>query len=161
VLWSVETAAHCDWPVQARVVEVVESGDTVVLRLTLVDTAGPVTREEVLASRDPVLRLAGIQRELGANDPQHDYTGALGPREARNVELTAAAPFPFRGPVVVPPPVTGPAGGLPPTGIGPEAAVAGALALAGAAALRRGLRVQPSGGEGGAAELGVGDEIGM
>jgi metallophosphoesterase (TIGR03767 family) len=149
-LWSVETAAHVDWPAQARIVEIVESGDTIVLRLTIVDHAGPVTRDEVLAERDPVLKLAGIHRELAANDPQHDYASALGPAEARNVELTVRAPFPFRGTVPAPRPAspvqpTMPGGPLPATGSGPAAAVAGALALAGAAALRHaGTAAQPS-----------------
>jgi metallophosphoesterase (TIGR03767 family) len=136
--WSVETAAHVDWPCQARIVELVEAGDAVVFRVTIVDHAGPVTREEILATADPVLRLAGIHRELAANDPQHDYTGALGPREARNAQLALRAPFPFRGSSPSPqlPPVAGPSGPLPPTGGAPAAAVAGALALAGAIALR-------------------------
>ena len=159
--WSVETAAHCDWPSQARIVEVVETGEVAVLRVTVVDHAGPVTREEIAAATDPVLRLAGVSRELTANDPQRDIALSLGPREARNVELAVRAPFAFRGPVPSgQPPAVAPGEPLPPTGGAPAAAVAGAARARGGrrVAAHRDTRSRR---QYGASQLGVSDQVGV
>jgi metallophosphoesterase (TIGR03767 family) len=136
VFWDIETAAHVDWPCQARIVEVIDDGDVVTIRLTMVDHAAPVGRAAIAAAADPVLRLAGIHRELAANDPQIDRASALGPREARNVELTVPKPASVRGATVAVAGAAGvPAGELPATGDDPSRAVAAALAVAGGLAL--------------------------
>lgn len=143
VFWDIETAAHIDWPCQARIVEVIDDGDVVTIRLTLVDHAGPVERSAIAVATDPVLRLAGIHRELAANDPQVNRSVALGPREARNVELTVPKPASLRGTVVADTTLASPSE-LPATGDDPHRAVWGALALAGAAGLARLGRAGPS-----------------
>ncbi|MBI2169054.1 MAG: TIGR03767 family metallophosphoesterase [Actinobacteria bacterium] len=92
VFWDVETAAHIDWPCQNRIVEVIDDGDVLTIRLTLLDHAAPVARADIVGEADPVLKLAGIHRELAANDTQFNRDLGYGPREARNVELTLAKP---------------------------------------------------------------------
>lgn len=90
--WDVETAAHIDWPCQARIVEVLERAEALLLRLTLVDPAGPVRRADIGAEADPVLKLSGVHHELAANDPQVNRVVAAGKREERNVVLTLPKP---------------------------------------------------------------------
>jgi metallophosphoesterase (TIGR03767 family) len=132
VFWDIETAAHIDWPCQARIVEVFDDADVVTIRLTLVDHAAPIRRSSIAAAGDPVARLAGVHRELAANDPQIDRANALGPREARNVELTVPKPPGLRTRTAVAGSgVAAGTGALPATGdTDPHRAVAGGLALA-------------------------------
>ena len=92
VFWDIETAAHIDWPCQNRIIEVIDGGDVLTIRLTLLDHAAPVERASINAESDPVLKLAGIHRELAANDVQFNADTGYGPREARNVQLTLAKP---------------------------------------------------------------------
>jgi metallophosphoesterase (TIGR03767 family) len=94
--WEVNTAAHIDWPQQARVVELVDNRDgTLSVFGTLVDHAGPMSPG---SSPTGPLALASLSRELGANDWQDvAYTatvdGRRGSLEDRNVELVIPAPF--------------------------------------------------------------------
>lgn len=90
--WDIETAAHIDWPCQNRIIEVVDAGDALVLRTTILDHAAPVRRSEISATGDPTLKVAGVHREVAANDPQFDRAEGAGPAEARNVELTLPKP---------------------------------------------------------------------
>ena len=57
---------------------------------TLVDHAAP---PETGPGTSDVLRLASINRELCANDPQVDLATELGTLDDRNVELLIPAPF--------------------------------------------------------------------
>jgi metallophosphoesterase (TIGR03767 family) len=157
VFWDVETAAHIDWSCQSRIVEVLDDGDVLTIRVTLVDHAAPARRADLAASGlDPTLRLAGIHRELAANDPQFDQATGLGPRAARNVELTVAKPV--LGGAGVTTTTAAPSSTTPPTlprtgrDDEPFTLVGAALAAAGAAALglaRRRTEVAASPGAGG------------
>ncbi len=98
--WEVLTAAHVDWPQQARIVELVDNRDgTLSIFGTLVEHAAPAQPAGVGPGR--VLDLAAWSRELSFNDPQADI-GALGGPSDRNVELVMPAPFPLRSPPVAP-----------------------------------------------------------
>ncbi|WP_139982030.1 TIGR03767 family metallophosphoesterase [Nocardioides litoris] len=93
-LWEVNTASHIDWPQQSRIIEVVDNRDgTLSLFTTMVDHAGP------LRSRDTrtTTGLAGLARELAANDWQDRSDRGLGTRRDRNVELLVRDPRPRRG----------------------------------------------------------------
>lgn len=93
-LWEISTAAHVDWPVQARLLEVVDNRDgTLSLFATIVDAAAPLSYGGRLAS---TAALASLARELAANDPQERATGREGARGDRNVELLVQAPFALR-----------------------------------------------------------------
>lgn len=89
--WEVNTPSHADFPQQSRIVELVDNKDgTLSIFATLVDHAappetGPVTKD--------ILRLAAINRELSANDPQVNLKVQLGTSADRNVELIVRAPF--------------------------------------------------------------------
>lgn len=89
--WDIGTAAHIDWGSQSRLLDVVDNRDgTLSIFCTMVDHAGPVTP----GVSDPVLDLASISRELGANDYQSGFaSNGRGGIEDRNVELLIAAPF--------------------------------------------------------------------
>ena len=77
-------------PDAGRLVELADDRDgTLSLFTTMLDHAGPLAHGRDLT--DPTA-LAGLARELGANDPQersHNRRGASG---ARNVELLVADP---------------------------------------------------------------------
>jgi metallophosphoesterase (TIGR03767 family) len=96
--WEVNTAAHIDWPQQARTVEIVDNRNgTLSIFGTLVDHKGPTSY-----GRHPKspLELASLSRELGANDWQNGASppgqdGRRGRIEDRNVELLVPAPFSF------------------------------------------------------------------
>ncbi|WP_067829502.1 TIGR03767 family metallophosphoesterase [Actinomadura kijaniata] len=89
--WEVNTAAHIDFPQQARVVELADNGDgTLSVFATVLDSAGP----EAFGGRlnDPV-HLSSLSRELAANDWQDEPEHRRGKAEDRNVELLVPAPF--------------------------------------------------------------------
>ena len=94
--WEVNTAAHIDWPQQARTIELVDNRDgSLSLFCTMVDHAGPTSYGAHPASP---LELAALSRELGANDWQEGASppgtdGRRGRVEDRNVELLLPAPF--------------------------------------------------------------------
>ena len=124
--WEVNTAAHVDFPCQARLLEVVDNADgTLSLFGTILDAAAPLDGGHATGS--PVA-LASLARELAANDWQAGPQGGRGPVEARNVELLVTAPFvlPSAPPPVVPE--------VPRAALLP---LAGAAAAAGVLALRR------------------------
>jgi metallophosphoesterase (TIGR03767 family) len=97
--WQVNTAAHVDWPQQARVVELVDNADgTLSIFGTLIDHAAPRTPGP--APTGP-LELAALSRELASNDWQIQAAtatvdGRRGSVEDRNVELLVPAPFVLR-----------------------------------------------------------------
>jgi metallophosphoesterase (TIGR03767 family) len=78
--WDVGTAAHIDWPPQARLVEVVDNRDgTLSIFTTLFD------HED-----DDVV---GFARELCGNDPQKGFSVGTGEIQDRNAELLLKHPF--------------------------------------------------------------------
>jgi metallophosphoesterase (TIGR03767 family) len=101
--WQVTTASHIDWPQQARIVELLETGHGLVLACTVLDSAAPASHR---AGRpDPAgladaARLAALARELAANDwqvrDQITADGGAGARTAadRNVLLAIDWPRP-------------------------------------------------------------------
>jgi len=103
--WEVNTAAHVDWPQQARVVELLDNGDgTLSIFATVFDHAAPAgwaghrDRSGRISAPDDPLVLAALSRELAANDWQNpaavgEVDGRRGAPSDRNVELRMAAPF--------------------------------------------------------------------
>lgn len=90
-LWEINTAAHIDWPLQSRVIEVADNRDgTLSLFTTVVDHAGTRRWNGRL---DTTRRLASLARELAANDWHHPGNGARGERKDRNVELVVRNPL--------------------------------------------------------------------
>ncbi|MCW2608331.1 MAG: hypothetical protein JWO60_3024, partial [Frankiales bacterium] len=91
--WEVTSASHIDWPQQSRLVELVDNRDgTLSLFGTVIDTAAAST-----GGLHSPLALAGLSRELSANDPNTradaDPDARRGRAEGRNVELVVRAPF--------------------------------------------------------------------
>jgi hypothetical protein len=133
--WEISTAAHVDYPCQARLLEVVDNRDgTLSIFGTVIDAAAPLSYAGRL---DGPQSLASLGRELAANDWQERTDARRGRVEDRNVELLLRAPFALsvtapvaRPPATVPPPATGQ---LPTTG--PELAGTAAAAAAVAAGL--------------------------
>ncbi len=153
--WEIETAAHVDWPAQARLLELLDNGDgTLSVFGTVIDAAAPDSYAGHLGSTEG---LAALARELAANDPQERSSTRRGKVEDRNVELLVASPLRRRAalapdaPPAAAPPVGMPtrsaggaagsaaarAGSLPATGLPAGAVAVGAASLAAAALARR------------------------
>ncbi|MPY80844.1 MAG: TIGR03767 family metallophosphoesterase [Actinophytocola sp.] len=78
--WDIGSAAHIDWPSQARLIEVLDNHDgTLSLFTTMIDHAD-----------DDVVSFA---RELMANDPQRGFATGTGAAADRNTELLLPHPF--------------------------------------------------------------------
>jgi metallophosphoesterase (TIGR03767 family) len=93
--WELNTAAHIDWPEQSRIVELVDNQDgTLSIFGTIIDHAGPLA-----GGTSTTTALAGLSRELSANDWQEHGNTRRGGVEDRNVELLVPAPFPSKGAV--------------------------------------------------------------
>lgn len=89
--WEVTTASMIDWPTQARLVEIFDAGSgRLGIACTIVDHDGAVEPGDALTANE----LAGLHRELAANDP---LAGAgsyrRGTAADRNVVLALPAPF--------------------------------------------------------------------
>ena len=133
--WEINTAAHVDWPVQARLLEVLDNRDgTLSIFGTIIDAAAPLAYGGNLGS---TTALASLGRELAANDPQERDADRRGKVEDRNVELLIKAPFRIASqapPPKAPPkaPLKAPPSGdsLAATGLQSGVAAAGAAALA-------------------------------
>jgi metallophosphoesterase (TIGR03767 family) len=97
--WELNTAAHVDWPEQARLVEIVDNRDgTLSVFGTIVDSAAPAWNGGISTP----LELAALSRELAANDWQERAVspgsdGRRGSAADRNVELLVAVPFTLPG----------------------------------------------------------------
>ena len=137
--WEISTAAHIDWPEQARLVEIADNCDgTLSIFGTLIEHAGAASVELSDPSSATAEQLASLSRELSANDPQASMA-AIGTPGDRNVELLVASPFSACAPASPPAPPTsggpspadGSGGRLPATG---GTGVLGAGVVAGAAA---------------------------
>jgi len=143
--WEVSTAAHVDFPCQARLVELVDNRDgTLSVFGTILDAAAPLQHSDLGSS----LQLASLARELAANDPQETTSNRRGTLGDRNVELLVRTPFALQHRS------SGATGGSQQTGTGAGArAGAGAGAGVGAGAGDGGRRLAATGASGSAAAL--------
>ena len=94
--WGVETASEIDWPIQSRLLEVMDNRDgTLSIFGTLVDhgaTLATPPAGTAAGGFDPET-LAALGREFAYNDPQAGIeAGAEGRLQDRNVELLVADP---------------------------------------------------------------------
>jgi metallophosphoesterase (TIGR03767 family) len=88
--WEINTASHCDFPQQSRLIEVFDNLDgTLSIFTTMVDHAGPASYGGNI--NNPV-SLAGLARELSANDWQDRGVVRTGSADDRNVELLLPKP---------------------------------------------------------------------
>lgn len=92
--WELTAPSLIDWPQQARIVELCRTPAGLAIAATMVDHAGDLPWD---GSTDSPLALAGLSRELAANDWQtrhllHEHPAA-GRRQDRNVLLTVPDPF--------------------------------------------------------------------
>jgi len=86
--WEINTASHIDFPQQGRIIEIADNADgTLSIFTTILDHAAPagVNYNDL----DSPESLAGLSRELSANDWQHIDSGAAGDL---NTELIVKAP---------------------------------------------------------------------
>jgi metallophosphoesterase (TIGR03767 family) len=89
-LWEINTASHIDWPQQSRLIEITDNQDgTLSIFTTMVDHAGPAAYG---GNTSDARRLAGLGRELAANDPQNRTDSGRGQPGDRNVELLVTKP---------------------------------------------------------------------
>lgn len=93
-LWEVNTASAIDFGQQGRTFELLDNGDgTLSIVVTVLDHAGPPAVRHRADGRWTPRQLAGLSRELAANDNRWiDPMGLLGGPEDRNVELVVADP---------------------------------------------------------------------
>jgi metallophosphoesterase (TIGR03767 family) len=94
--WAIETASEIDWPIESRLLEIMDNRDgTLSIFGTLIDHGAPVSPPAPGtpgASFGPAA-LAAIGRELSFNDPQVGVEhGAEGRLQDRNVELLLPDP---------------------------------------------------------------------
>lgn len=97
--WGVETASEVDWPINSRLLELMDNHDgTLSLFGTILDHAAPVAPPAAgtAAAGMTETELASIARELSFNDPQAGGTVAkqsgVGRPQDRNVELLLRDP---------------------------------------------------------------------
>jgi hypothetical protein len=90
--WEVTTCAIIDWPCQARLIELIDTGGGLSIVCTMVDHDTPVAPRSLETIDD----LASLHRELAANVP---FGGAESARSGvaadRNTELRLVPPFPL------------------------------------------------------------------
>jgi metallophosphoesterase (TIGR03767 family) len=94
--WGIETASEIDWPIQSRLLEVMDNRDgTLSIFGTLIDHGAPLATPPpgtAAGGFDPAT-LAALGREFAYNDPQAGVEdGAEGRPQDRNVELLVADP---------------------------------------------------------------------
>ncbi|MDR7087405.1 metallophosphoesterase (TIGR03767 family) [Aeromicrobium panaciterrae] len=88
--WEINTASHIDFPQQSRLIELLDNQDgSLSIFTTMLDHAGTVGPTGPLTS---TVALAGLARELAANDPQGRNSNASGTTADRNVELLVKKP---------------------------------------------------------------------
>jgi metallophosphoesterase (TIGR03767 family) len=96
--WEVSTGSPLDFPMQSRLLELVDNGDgTISLFSTVYDTAPPINPGDAM---DPTpadgvnqLLLAGVARQVGMRDEQLSGTASGLAASDRNAELLLRAPF--------------------------------------------------------------------
>jgi metallophosphoesterase (TIGR03767 family) len=117
--WEINTASHIDYPQQARTIEVVDNGDnTLSIFTTIIDHAG--AQVGVTPDLNTTVGLAGLARELSANDPQIDRASHAGTADDRNTELLLPTPPELQGSLCAPSEIQQSS-----IGIGAVAAIAG------------------------------------
>jgi metallophosphoesterase (TIGR03767 family) len=88
--WEINTASHVDFPQQSRLIELVDNNDgTLSIFTTMLDHAGPAAYGGVVNNPKS---LAGLARELAANDPQQRTSAQEGVVTDRNTELLLPKP---------------------------------------------------------------------
>jgi uncharacterized repeat protein (TIGR01451 family) len=94
VWWGIETSATADWPVQHRLVEVMDNRDgTLSIFGTLLDHAAAAAAPPAgSAANFTAAQLASIGREFAYNDPQTGAPTGEGAPEDQNVELLVRDP---------------------------------------------------------------------
>jgi len=96
--WGIETASEIDWPIQSRLLELMDNGDgTLSIFGTLIDHGASLATPPsgTPAGAFEPATLAAIGRELAYNDPQAGVEeGAEGRPQDRNVELLLPDPRP-------------------------------------------------------------------
>jgi hypothetical protein len=98
--WEINTASHIDFPQQARLIEVADNADgTLSIFTTIVDHAGAV---DYAGNLGTTVALAGLARELSANDPQNDRASHQGTLADRNTELLLPTPAELQGTLCAP-----------------------------------------------------------
>jgi hypothetical protein len=93
--WGIETASEIDWPIQSRLLEIMDNGDgTLSILGTVLDHGGGLATppDGADAAGFDEVTLAVIGRELAFNDPQQGGETGVGAREDRNVELLLPDP---------------------------------------------------------------------
>lgn len=97
--WEINTAAHIDYPQQARLIEVTDNRNgTVSIFSTVIDHAAPPGFDGDLSS---VTSLAALSREIALNDWQVDASDNAGGASDRNAELVVPTPPGLRGATTV------------------------------------------------------------
>jgi uncharacterized repeat protein (TIGR01451 family) len=94
VWWGIETSATADWPVQHRLVELMDNRDgTLSIFGTVLDAASSATAPAPgsAAAFDEAM-LASVGRELAYNDPQAGLGSGEGDANDQNVELLVKDP---------------------------------------------------------------------
>ena len=102
--WEVSTGSPLDFPMQSRVLEIVDNSDgTISLFSTVYDTAPPINPGD---ASDPTPNdglnqalLAGVARQVGMRDAQLNADASGLAASDRNAELLLAAPFELAPPV--------------------------------------------------------------
>ena len=92
---EIVTASEVDWPVQSRLLELMDNRDgTLSIFGTLIDQGRPIAppRAGTPAARFGRSALAAIGRSFSFNDPQSETNGGPGAPPDRNVELLLADP---------------------------------------------------------------------
>lgn len=91
-LWEINTAAHIDYPQQARTVEIMDNGDgTISIFAIMIDHSDPA--DIIRKGEQTRASLAALSLELAVNDPALDRPFRLGLPEDLNVELIVKRPF--------------------------------------------------------------------
>jgi hypothetical protein len=93
--WTIQTAAEADWPVQERLLEIMDNADgTLSIFGTLLDVDAPLRTPPsgTAAGRMSGRTLAGVARTFAFNDPQIDHASEEGTPQDRNVELLIRDP---------------------------------------------------------------------
>jgi hypothetical protein len=111
--WEVTTAGALDYPMQGRLIEIVDNRDgTISIFTTMYDLATTLDPGDAKdATPDDGLNqrlLAGVARQLAFNDPQRDPAGPGLALSDRNAELLLPAPFDLSEPPrpTTPPPAS-------------------------------------------------------
>ncbi len=91
--WEVTTCSVVDWPCQARLVELIDAGEgMLVIACTMVDHESPLGPGPAMGLPD----LAALHRQLAGNMPWAGFDSPrIGTPADRNVVLPVRAPFPI------------------------------------------------------------------